>query len=89
MSSFVEKLLLATRTVSTIMAWISGLLFLLLAFYMTLDASSRSLGGPFTGVADQFASFTLALGGTWALAGHSAMARMCVSMFFCRCMVIG
>lgn len=50
------------------MAWISGLLFLLLAFYMTGDAVSRTLGGPFTGVADQVASLTLALGASWALA---------------------
>lgn len=50
------------------MAWISGLLFLLLAFYMTGDALSRTLGGPFTGVSDQIAAFTLALGATWALA---------------------
>lgn len=50
------------------MAWVSGLLFLLLAFYMTGDALSRTLGGPFTGVADQVASLTLALGASWALA---------------------
>ncbi len=50
------------------MAWLSGLLFLLLAFYMTGDAVSRTLGGPFTGVSDQIAAFTLSLGATWALA---------------------
>lgn len=50
------------------MAWISGLLFLLLAFYMTGDAVSRTLGGPFTGVSDQIASYCLSLGATWALA---------------------
>lgn len=50
------------------MAWISGLLFLLLAFYMTGDALSRYLGGPFTGVSDTIASFCLSLGATWALA---------------------
>lgn len=50
------------------MAWLSGLLFLLLAFYMTADAVSRTLGGPFTGVSDQIAAFTLSLGATWALA---------------------
>jgi TRAP-type C4-dicarboxylate transport system permease small subunit len=55
------------------MAWFSGLLFLLLAFYMTGDALSRSLGGPFTGVSDQIASFALALGATWALA-HGVVA---------------
>lgn len=50
------------------MAWISGLLFLLLSFYMTGDALSRYLGGPFTGVSDQIAAFCLSLGATWALA---------------------
>lgn len=50
------------------MAWVSGLLFLLLAFYMTGDALSRTLGGPFTGVSDQIAAMVLALGATWALA---------------------
>ena len=50
------------------MAVFSGCLFLLLAFFMTIDVSSRQLGGPFTGVADEIASFVLALGGTWSLA---------------------
>jgi TRAP-type C4-dicarboxylate transport system permease small subunit len=50
------------------MAWVSGLLFLLLAFYMTADGLSRTLGGPFTGVSDQIAAMVLALGATWALA---------------------
>lgn len=68
MQNLTRTLLSVTNKVSTAMAWISGLLFLLLALYMTADVTSRSLGGPFTGVADQFASFTLALGGTWALA---------------------
>lgn len=49
------------------MAWVSGLLFLLLAFYMTIDAVSRTLGGPFSGISDQVASLTLALGASWAL----------------------
>ena len=56
-----------------VMAWISGMLFLLLAFYMTGDALSRTLGGPFTGVSDQIASFCLSLGATWALA-HGVVA---------------
>lgn len=53
---------------ATAIAYFSGLLFLLLAIYMSIDVTSRYLGGPFTGVADQFASFCLALGGTWSLA---------------------
>jgi len=53
---------------SNFMAWVSGLLFLLLAFYMTIDAVSRTLGGPFTGISDQVAALTLALGASWSLA---------------------
>lgn len=68
MQTLTKKMLSLSNAVATGMAWISGMLFLLLALYMTVDVTSRSLGGPFTGVADQFASFALALGGTWALA---------------------
>lgn len=68
MRQHTNSVLAWTTGIATGMAYISGLLFLLLAFYMTVDVVSRNLGGPFTGVADQFASFTLALGGTWALA---------------------
>lgn len=68
MSHIAIKTLNLTNIISTTMAFISGMLFLVLAIYMTVDVTSRYLGGPFTGVADQFASFALALGGTWSLA---------------------
>jgi TRAP-type mannitol/chloroaromatic compound transport system permease small subunit len=54
--------------VTSRMAVFSGFLFLVLAIFMTVDVSSRQLGGPFTGIADTIASFVLALGGTWSLA---------------------
>lgn len=50
------------------MAVVSGFLFLVLAIFMTIDVSSRQLGGPFSGIGDTIASFVLALGGTWSLA---------------------
>ncbi|MFY0633805.1 MAG: TRAP transporter small permease [Vannielia sp.] len=68
MQTHSRNLLALCNRVTTAMAWLSGLLFLIMALYMTADVTSRSLGGPFTGVADTFAAFTLALGGTWALA---------------------
>ena len=50
------------------MAIAAGAVFLPLAFYMMIDAASRRLGGPFTGVSDEIAGQILAFGGTWALA---------------------
>ncbi len=49
-------------------ALLSGAVFLPLAFYMTIDATSRRLGGPFSGVSDELSSYVLAFGGTWAMA---------------------
>ena len=54
--------------VTTVMAMAAGGAFLPLAFYMTIDATSRRFGGPFTGVSDEIAGTTLAFGGTWAMA---------------------
>lgn len=47
---------------------LSGAMFLLLAFMMACETTSRYFGGPFTGFMDQIASFVMALGGTWSLA---------------------
>jgi TRAP-type mannitol/chloroaromatic compound transport system permease small subunit len=60
------------RRISGSCALVSGAIFLPLAFYMTVDAASRRLGGPFTGTSDEIASYVLALGGTWALASALA-----------------
>ncbi len=58
----------AMQRVVTLMALAGGAAFLPLAFYMTIDAASRRLGGPFTGVSDEFAGYTLAFASTWSLA---------------------
>ena len=58
----------AVSRLTTLMAIAAGASFLPLAFYMTIDAASRRLGGPFTGVSDEIAGQILAFGGTWAMA---------------------
>src|SRR5690606_10234394 len=55
------------------MGWFSGLLFLLLSFFMAFETASRHFGGPYTGFADQIASLVMALGGTWSLAHALAL----------------
>jgi TRAP-type mannitol/chloroaromatic compound transport system permease small subunit len=56
------------RQVSEAMALLSGLSFLLLAVFTTIDVTSRKLGGPFSGITDTVAAFVMAFGATWALA---------------------
>lgn len=68
MSHSSNHVLRATTAISNTMAYISGLLFLLLAIYMTIDVLLRFIGAPYSGISDSVASVTLALGGTWALA---------------------
>jgi TRAP-type C4-dicarboxylate transport system permease small subunit len=53
---------------STAMAWLSGLTFLVLAFYITIDTLGRSFGGPYSGFTDDISAFALAAAGTWASA---------------------
>jgi TRAP-type C4-dicarboxylate transport system permease small subunit len=53
---------------SMVMAWLSGLTFLLLAFYITVDTLGRSFGGPYSGFTDDISAFALAAAGTWASA---------------------
>ena len=50
------------------MAYACGALFLLLAFYTTVDVLGRRYGGPFSGVTDEMGGYALALGFSWALA---------------------
>lgn len=64
----VERVERAVSRITTMMAVAAGAVFLPLAFYMTTDAASRRLGGPFTGVSDEIAGQVLAFGGTWAMA---------------------
>lgn len=51
-----------------LLALISGILFLFLAFYITVDALGRSSGGFYSGAANDIAVYTLAVGGTWGFA---------------------
>ncbi|MDN5844332.1 MAG: TRAP transporter small permease [Alcaligenaceae bacterium] len=55
------------------MGLFSGLLFLLLSFFMAFETTSRHFGGPYTGFSDQIASLVMALGGTWSLSHALAL----------------
>lgn len=55
-------------SIATVMAYISGGLFLLLSLYVTIDVTSRKLGGPFTAVTDEISAYVLTTGAMWALA---------------------
>ncbi|WP_416138931.1 TRAP transporter small permease subunit [Halomonas sp. HK25] len=50
------------------LALLSGAAVLLLAFFMTIDVTSRRLGGPFSGISDTAASFVIVMVGTLPLA---------------------
>ncbi|PMR67498.1 TRAP transporter small permease subunit [Halomonas heilongjiangensis] len=52
---------------------LSGAAVLLLAFFMTIDVTSRRLGGPFSGISDTVASFVIVMVGTLPLAYALAM----------------
>jgi len=67
-STFLNSLWRRLDALTTAMGWFSGLLFMLLAFFMAFETASRDLGGPYTGFSDQIASLLMALGGTWSLA---------------------
>jgi TRAP-type mannitol/chloroaromatic compound transport system permease small subunit len=62
------RLLDGIDRLSLAMAWLSGLTFLVLAFYVTLDTLGRSFGGPYSGFTDDISAFALAAAGTWATA---------------------
>ena len=66
--SVIWQILQLITRITTMMAVLAGAAFLPLAFYMTIDAMSRRMGGPFTGVSDEIAGQVLAFGGTWAMA---------------------
>lgn len=64
----------------TIVGVLSGGLFLLLSFYITLDVCGRYFLGVSTRVSDELSGYALAVGGTWAFAyalkagGHVTLA---------------
>lgn len=53
---------------ATAMAYVSGAVLLLAAFYITADVIGRRFFHLSSGVTDEFGGYALALGGMWALA---------------------
>ena len=64
----VQRMERVVSRITRLMAIAAASVFLPLAFYMTFDATSRKLGGPFTGVSDEIAGQCLAFGATWSFA---------------------
>jgi TRAP-type C4-dicarboxylate transport system permease small subunit len=52
---------------SVALAYLSGAAFLILSLYITYDAVARAAGLPFSGFSDEISSYTLAIGGAWAM----------------------
>lgn len=50
------------------MAMFSGLIFLVLSFYITIDTMGRSFGWFYSGLAEGIASYALAIAGSWGFA---------------------
>lgn len=67
-NKLIEVIGAVERRVALSMAYFSGALFLLLAFYTTLDVLGRRYFGVFSGVTDEMSEYALALGASWALA---------------------
>ena len=66
--SFAESCLAVTDRLSQLIALISGVLFLILSFYITADALGRTFGGPYSGFTNDISVYTLAAAGTWGFA---------------------
>ncbi|MBB6469106.1 TRAP-type C4-dicarboxylate transport system permease small subunit [Aminobacter lissarensis] len=68
---FVGAIVLIKRASDKILLWqgyACGVAWLALAIFITVEVTSRYLGGYFTGVSDEISSYVLAFSGTWALA---------------------
>lgn len=63
-----NRLSRAITYIVEMMAILSGLAFLLLSFYITIDVIGRYTGWFFTRISDDISAYTLAVGGTWAMA---------------------
>ena len=63
-----RRLLAQLDRVATAMAYVSGGLFVALAFYLTLDVIGRKFFHLSTAVSDEYGGYALAVGGMWALA---------------------
>jgi len=68
MRKLIDVIEVIEHRVAIAMAYFSGALFLLLAFYTTFDVLGRRYFGVFSGVTDEMSEYALALGASWALA---------------------
>jgi TRAP-type C4-dicarboxylate transport system permease small subunit len=66
--SAVRRTLDVTDTVVRAMAYVSGVVFLLLSFYMTLDVIGRKFFHISSAITDEVGGYGLAFGGMWAMA---------------------
>jgi TRAP-type C4-dicarboxylate transport system permease small subunit len=64
----VRAVLQATDRVTRAMAYLSGAVFVLLSFYMTLDVIGRKFFHISSAITDEIGGYALAFGGMWALA---------------------
>jgi TRAP-type C4-dicarboxylate transport system permease small subunit len=57
------------------LGYIGGAVFVLLAFFITIDVLGRRYGGPYTGATDEIAVFANVLAATWALSFTAALGK--------------
>lgn len=67
-SAVARRLLGGVDRVAAVMAYVAGALFVLLAFYLTIDVIGRKFFHLSTAVSDEYGGYALAVGGMWALA---------------------
>jgi TRAP-type C4-dicarboxylate transport system permease small subunit len=60
--------LAVTDAVTRAMAYVGGMVFLLLSFYMTIDVIGRKFFHVSSAITDEVGGYALAMGGMWALA---------------------
>jgi TRAP-type C4-dicarboxylate transport system permease small subunit len=66
--SIARRLLDAVDALTSAMAYVSGAVFLVASFYITLDVLARKFLSRSSGVTDEMGGYALALGGMFALA---------------------
>ncbi|MBL4645379.1 MAG: TRAP transporter small permease [Rhizobiales bacterium] len=54
--------------IAKLMALMSGLIFLLLSFYITIDTMGRSFGWFYSGLTEGISAYALAIAGSWGFA---------------------
>lgn len=67
-ASRARRLLATVDALTSAMAWISGAVFVIASFYITLDVLARKFLSRSSGVTDEMGGYALALGGMFALA---------------------